>query len=157
VNGAVSYWDILEELRRPGVLDMRVSAEPPSKAGPNWSQQAVEFGRSLEGQCVEGSALIRLQSHNQFSSFPTVRAADCGVDQCAICIGDVGPDDSLMLLPCKHAYHPLCVARWLTQRAEPHTAQKQSCPLCCRRMVHSPEGFIAVDMTAQPPPSLSTS
>jgi hypothetical protein len=148
VNGAVGYWDILENLRLPGVKDMRVSAEPPSNSGPNWLQEVLEMGRSLEEKCrssEDGSSrvpMLRLQPQDHFSSLPTVRAADCGVDQCAICIDDVGPDESLVLLPCNHAYHPMCVARWLVQGAS--GSKKHSCPLCCRRMVNSPEGIMAV-------------
>jgi hypothetical protein len=146
VNGAVGYWDILEELRRPGVLDMKLSPEPPSSSGPNWSQEVTKMVEkwSFEAQGGRGAmaCMLRLQPQDHFSSLPTVRAADCGVNQCAICIDDVGPDESLLLLPCNHAYHPVCVARWLTQGAS--GSKKHSCPLCCRRLVSSPEGFVAV-------------
>jgi hypothetical protein len=148
VNGVVGFWDILEELQRPGVLHMKISAEPPSNA-PNWFQEVAEMGRSFEEKWSseeEGSRsnLLRFQPQDEFSSLPTVRAADCGVDQCAICMDDVGPDESLVLLPCKHAYHWFCVARWLTQGASQSSSKKHSCPLCCRRMVNSREGIVAV-------------
>jgi hypothetical protein len=148
VNGAVGYWDILEEVQRPGVLDMRVSAEPPSGSGPNWFREAAEMGRSFEEKWSfepqgDRSPMLRLHPQDEYSSLPTVRAADCGVDQCAICIDDVGPNDSLLLLPCNHAYHPLCVARWLTQ-GTPCGSSRHSCPLCCRRMINSREGIVAV-------------
>jgi len=149
VNGVVGFWDMLEELRRPGVHEMKVSAEPPSNSGPDWFQEVAKMGQSLEEKWsseAQGSksAMLRLQPQDQFSSLPTVRAADSGVDQCAICMDDFGPDEQIALLPCKHAYHPFCVARWLTEGASQCGSKKNSCPLCCRRMVNSREGILAV-------------
>jgi hypothetical protein len=147
VNGVMGYWNILDELRRPGVLDMKVSAEPPQNAGPNWFQEIAEMGKNLEAQGGKSSFMLRLQpqdpsTKNQFSSLPTVRAADCGVDQCAICIDDVGPDEQLVQLPCKHAFHALCAARWLTQAGRHSQGKRQCCPLCCQKVVCSPDGGI---------------
>ncbi|CAK0813257.1 unnamed protein product [Prorocentrum cordatum] len=36
VNGVRGYWRLLDELRGPGPLDVRVSTVPPPSAGPNW-------------------------------------------------------------------------------------------------------------------------
>lgn len=153
VNGVRGYWAILEELQGPGELNLRISDQPPAHAGPRWFEDIAAMGRSLEKQNRDSgsggsSFMLRLRQEGpnaacQFSSLPNVVAGECGVDQCAICIDDVGPDDSLLLLPCNHAYHPLCVARWLTQGASCGSS-KHSCPLCCRRMVNSREGIVAV-------------
>jgi hypothetical protein len=152
VNGTMGYWDIIEELQRPGVLDMKITAEPPLFAGPNWFQEITEMGKTLEAKGVEAkgdrsSFMLRLQPQepgreNGFSSLPTVRAGDCGVDQCAICIDDVAPDESLVQLPCNHAFHALCAARWLTQVGRHSQGKRQCCPLCCQKVVCSPEGGI---------------
>jgi len=146
VNGVMGYWNILEELRRPGVLDMKVSAEPPSNAGPNWFQQIADMGKVLEAQEGKSSIILRLQPQepnkkDQFSSFPSVRAGDCGVDQCAICIDDVGPDESLVQLPCRHAFHALCAARWLSEGSR-QSQKRQCCPLCCQKVVCLSDGGI---------------
>ncbi|GMH89972.1 hypothetical protein TL16_g11627 [Triparma laevis f. inornata] len=44
-------------------------------------------------------------------------------DSCPVCLEDYVPDESLKLLPCKHAFHEDCIKPWLTQ-------QQGSCPLC---------------------------
>lgn len=41
---------------------------------------------------------------------------------CSICLAEYIENDNLMMLPCRHTYHTLCVREWL----ERHT----QCPLC---------------------------
>merc|ERR1740138_1167231 len=144
VNGVKGYWDIMDELGGPGVLDITISEVPPAHAGPTWFEDIAAVGRSLEKQQDSGggveSFLLRLQQEDpnassQFSTLPNVVAGDCGVDQCAICMDDVAPDESLVQLRCKHAFHATCVARWLTQSQ----GKRQCCPLCCRTVLCSPE------------------
>ncbi|CAK0864610.1 unnamed protein product [Prorocentrum cordatum] len=145
VNGSTGYWDILGELQRPGLLSIRVSAEPPWNAGPNWFQEITEMGKTLQETTWGGNRpfMVRLEQDgagDQFSSLSTVRAGDCGVDQCAICMDDVAPDESLVQLPCRHAFHALCAARWLTQPGGHSRGKRQRCPLCCQKVVPSPGG-----------------
>lgn len=45
------------------------------------------------------------------------------LDTCAICIDDYEVGDKLMCLPCGHAFHTNCIARWLIERSA-------TCPLC---------------------------
>jgi len=149
VNGITGYWDILEELQRPGMLAMEVSTTPPDNAGPGWFEEITEMSKKLQAQGTKSSFMLRLQPRDQdqqqmFSSLPTVRAGDCGVDQCAICIDDVNPDDSLVQLPCGHAFHPLCAARWLTQGGKHSQGKRQCCPLCCRKIVSTVDGGISI-------------
>jgi len=153
VNGSTGYWDILGELQRPGLLSIRVSAEPPWNAGPNWFQEITEMGKTLQETTWGGNRpfMVRLQQDgvgDQFASLPTVRAGDCGVDQCAICMDDVAPDESLVQLPCRHAFHALCAARWLTQPGGHSRGKRQRCPLCCQKVVCSPEGVIAISSSS---------
>merc|ERR1719188_2684613 len=139
VNGISGYWLILEELRRPCVLVMKVTATPPKNAEPNWYEQIADMGRQLEAQDGQSSFMLKLQPQDgskseTFSSLPTIRAGDCGVDQCAICIDDIQPDETLVQLPCGHAFHALCAARWLTQAGKHSRGKRQCCPLCCRKV-----------------------
>jgi len=84
------------------------------------------------------------QDEKVFTSLLAVVAGTVGVDQCAICLEDVGPDEVLTEFPCKHAFHALCAARWLTQSAS-QCSKEHSCPLCCRKLVSTGEGVVAVD------------
>merc|ERR1712087_562521 len=117
---------------------MKITATPPKNADPNWYEEIADMGRNLEAQGGKSSFMLRLQPQDgskshAFSSLPTIRAGDCGVDQCAICIDEVGPDESLVQLPCKHAFHGSCTARWLSQSQ----STRKCCPLCCRKIVFS--------------------
>jgi hypothetical protein len=147
VNGVMGYWDILDEFRKPGALNMKVSGTPPENSGPNWFKEIEEMGRKFQSQGGKSSFMLRLQSRdpgahkiNNFCSFPTVRASECGIDQCAICIEDVGPDDQLVQLPCNHAFHGSCAARWLMQSGKHAQGKRQCCPLCCRKVFGTAAG-----------------
>lgn len=141
VNGVRGYWGIVEELEGPLELNLRISAQPPKRAGPTWFEDVAAMGRSLEKQRGKGgggwsSFMFPLQqegpgARSHFSSLPNVVAGDCCVDQCAICLDDVAPDETLVQLKCKHAFHPKCAARWLTQCR----GKRQCCPLCCQRVL----------------------
>jgi len=54
---------------------------------------------------------------------PAVFARDCGVTKCHVCLAELPPLTRLVQLPCRHAFHPECASRWLTQF-------NASCPLC---------------------------
>lgn len=45
------------------------------------------------------------------------------LDACAICLDDYGVGDQLRCLPCGHAFHAKCIAKWLIERSA-------TCPLC---------------------------
>jgi hypothetical protein len=141
VNGVRGYWSILEELRRPGVLALTISNSPPPNAKPSWFEDIAATGKSLQ---KKGGIQLRLEQEGSnatsFSSLPTVKAGDCGVDQCAICIDDVGPGETLVQLPCKHAYHPMCAARWLSESGTHARGKRQCCPLCCQKVTCAPDG-----------------
>ncbi|CAK0840792.1 unnamed protein product, partial [Prorocentrum cordatum] len=93
VNGARGYWAIVESLKRPGVLTLTVSDQPPPTAGPKWFEDIAAMGRSVVPQ-EDGPSADSL-----FSSLPNVVAGDGGVDQCSICLDDIGPDEVLVELP----------------------------------------------------------
>jgi hypothetical protein len=45
------------------------------------------------------------------------------LDSCSICLDDFEPGDKLHCLPCSHAFHSRCIAKWLSERSA-------TCPLC---------------------------
>lgn len=148
VNEVSGYWNMLEELRKHGPLRMKISATPPPNAKANWFEDIANIGKSLEAQGGKSSFMLRLQpqdpkAKNQtFSSLPNIRAGDCGVEQCVICLEDVAANEILVQLPCQHAFHALCAARWLTQAGRSSQGKRQCCPLCCRKVVSTPDGGI---------------
>jgi hypothetical protein len=148
-NGCKGFWAILEELDKAETLSLRISRRKPKEAGPTWFEQIATKGRALlEQEHASGSSfIVRLKqdgpdSKSMLSCLPTVVAGDCGVDQCAICIDDVGPDESLIKLPCGHAFHPICVTRWLTRSHG--KGNRQCCPLCCQKVRCSPDGHAVI-------------
>jgi hypothetical protein len=52
---------------------------------------------------------------------------DSSSSSCAICLGCIGEEDGVRILPnCKHYFHISCIDRWLL----PCTVNNSSCPLC---------------------------
>eukprot|EP00931_Biecheleriopsis_adriatica_P092685 TRINITY_DN66478_c0_g1_i1.p1 TRINITY_DN66478_c0_g1~~TRINITY_DN66478_c0_g1_i1.p1 ORF type:complete len:268 (+),score=43.09 TRINITY_DN66478_c0_g1_i1:40-804(+) len=54
---------------------------------------------------------------------PQPLARDCLLDECAICLQHFDPDQPVLELPCRHAFHLECAREWLTK-------QSRKCPLC---------------------------
>lgn len=62
--------------------------------------------------------------HSLVHSLPCVLASECpGVSRCPVCLVEFSDMESVVRLPCSHAFHPECVTRWLTQC-------KDTCPVC---------------------------
>ncbi|KAJ3362837.1 E3 ubiquitin-protein ligase rnf13 [Allomyces javanicus] len=59
--------------------------------------------------------------HTLFPLLPTNSAPL--TTTCAICLDDLVPHTTVRILPCRHAFHPLCIDPWLTTRSA-------QCPLC---------------------------
>jgi len=57
-------------------------------------------------------------------TLPRLKASECELDMCSICLHDFEEDELTTQLPCKHNFCTACIERWLTQ-------EKDSCPLCC--------------------------
>lgn len=157
VNGVTGYWSIVEELQKSGTLAMKVSTDPPNNAGANWFQEIQQAGKRMTEQASvrRNSLLVPLQpggaytDSRSFSNLPTMPAGDCDIDQCAICIGDVHPEDRLVQLPCLHLFHALCAARWLAESGKVGQGQRNRCPLCCREIASTISRQTTLDTTAQ--------
>mmetsp|Transcript_60783 Transcript_60783/g.131843 ORF Transcript_60783/g.131843 Transcript_60783/m.131843 type:complete len:221 (-) Transcript_60783:95-757(-) len=54
---------------------------------------------------------------------PCTSAGDTGTTDCQVCLCELQPLTRVARLPCRHAFHPDCISRWLTQCSG-------KCPLC---------------------------
>lgn len=50
------------------------------------------------------------------------QAKDAQDKTCSICLGTFEKDDIVMIMPCKHNFHPKCLKSWLEKT--------NSCPVC---------------------------
>ena len=48
---------------------------------------------------------------------------ECIVQDCSVCLGEVNNKCLHRTLPCKHAFHPHCIDKWLLESSD-------SCPIC---------------------------
>merc|ERR1712037_622754 len=150
VNGVEGFWNLLDAMQARGPLALQVSTEPPASAGPDWFEKITSMADAIEQSSNRGPFMLRLQpkdpssaSGSCFSTLPYVKAGTCSVDSCAICLEEFKFDEQVVQLPCKHAYHAVCAARWMTQGT---IGKAQRCPLCFRRMVCTPEGGVCAVM-----------
>lgn len=144
-NGVGGYWDMLDELSHPGKHTLRILRVPPNE---NWqgeiSRLAQAFQRDGASDVMIGlrlPACMRGDSTSEdtalqvrdFTCLRSVRACDVDVDQCCICLEALKPTARLVQLPCRHSFHNVCAARWLSQN------ERHTCPLCIRP-VFEPDG-----------------
>lgn len=60
---------------------------------------------------------------NIVERLPRVAVRDCGSSECGVCLVGLDPHARVVQLPCRHAFHPACISKWLTQC-------RNTCPLC---------------------------
>jgi hypothetical protein len=90
------------------------------------TQPEVHRTDSREYLVEEGRKMRRktLKLHCPVDDLPHKSAGECDGTECAICFEDYEDADTMVVvLPCNHAFHRLCAARWFSQGA-------RSCPLC---------------------------
>jgi len=68
------------------------------------------------------AARLELQKRTASSS-----CKGAGAEQCAVCRIEFEEVDEVVLLPCRHCYHPECISQWLQQ--------KKVCPQCNKDVV----------------------
>ncbi|CAK0906468.1 unnamed protein product, partial [Prorocentrum cordatum] len=76
-------------------------------------------------------------------TLPQHHAQDCDVTECGVCLVALEPTTRVSALPCGHAFHPHCIARWLTEC-------KNACPLCSAKICQdgaTPSGDSRLDAT----------
>mmetsp|Transcript_51951 Transcript_51951/g.121641 ORF Transcript_51951/g.121641 Transcript_51951/m.121641 type:complete len:123 (+) Transcript_51951:351-719(+) len=62
--------------------------------------------------------------HGPVDHLPHLTAGECGgASECSICLKEYVEDTRVVMLPCKHTFHPLCAASWLARG-------NRACPLC---------------------------
>eukprot|EP00434_Breviolum_minutum_P015854 symbB.v1.2.013968.t1/scaffold1004.1/size147139/3 len=88
----------------------------------------------------------KTMGRNAVDQLPSRLAKDCECTECGICLEKVGPKVMLAQLPCRHAFHPACISRWLTQC-------KSSCPLCSTALEEAPRLHPAVPRRVHEPPT----
>ena len=75
----------------------------------NYGMSIAEERKFLARQFIEANEKVYEQRSQQAS-------------ECAICQGTLEPDDTVRLLPCRHAFHTDCIDTWLERSTR--------CPTC---------------------------
>jgi hypothetical protein len=123
VNGVEEgYFQMAEELWKVGQVTIDIKRDLTKVA------HIVRTGsRSFLGEhpVIGGQRPIC----NPVDRLPKASAGEVNATECAICFDDyASPSDRVVVLPCKHCFHPVCAARWLCQGSN-------QCPLC-KQAVH---------------------
>lgn len=56
----------------------------------------------------------------------TYKRGDCVEETCSICLDDLEDGQDVMILPCRHGFHPDCISPWLKMHSE--------CPICRHKL-----------------------
>ena len=81
------------------------------------------YEETIDSETGEESCdhLARQQPNNHNTKY--IQPATHSLDACTICLDEYGVGDKLRCLPCSHAFHAKCIAKWLIERSA-------TCPLC---------------------------
>lgn len=66
----------------------------------------------------------RKKLKRMMSRLVTTASLPTSSTECSICMEDYEPDQRVMVLPCKHEFHPDCIRKWCLERPN------GNCPLC---------------------------
>jgi len=117
-----SWCAVLAELRRTTVTLVVVRPQLSPNHEREEDSPLPEF---LEAQA--SNSLDHLLPDGFMDTLPRGTAAECGVTECCICLEDLEPTEEVVLLPCKHVFHPGCAETWLTRVP---TLMCAKCPMC---------------------------
>eukprot|EP00435_Cladocopium_sp_Y103_P061412 s419_g23.t1 len=122
-----------------GRLECLITAGAVSKCGSD-SMQDYDLLNKLDERVSK-----KTMARNAVEQLPRRLAKECECTQCGICLAEVGPKVQVAQLPCRHAFHPACISRWLTQctlaewsRESLMGIRKSSCPLCSTPLDEAP-------------------
>uniref|UniRef100_A0A915HT45 RING-type domain-containing protein n=1 Tax=Romanomermis culicivorax TaxID=13658 RepID=A0A915HT45_ROMCU len=95
----------------------------------NWNtdDRVDSFEEVLEMAERVGDASVGLKS-TEIAAFTTSKVFSASAytenekEVCSVCMSDYESGDALLVLPCIHNFHKLCISRWLTN--------KPTCPIC---------------------------
>mmetsp|Transcript_22278 Transcript_22278/g.31184 ORF Transcript_22278/g.31184 Transcript_22278/m.31184 type:complete len:109 (+) Transcript_22278:152-478(+) len=74
---------------------------------------------------------IRIRLPEDTKSYETMKSHYCYNTSCVICCNPIVWDLNRKVLCCGHAYHPVCILRWLREH--------ESCPICRKVVVNVSE------------------
>ena len=99
------------------------SNSPNSLQGANRSIPSISFGKfaTVAVAMRDSGSSVNSQGRHSTTGMPGEERSSMS-NCCPICLGDYTSEDVLVLLPCNHDYHEVCISEWLLQHA--------SCPMC---------------------------
>ena len=131
-NSIVAAWNDLNSTRqiRTGTLILSVNdVNDPMQMLANLRMadtlDLVASTGDFRNLYYQAAAVKDTMPQSFLDGLPRFPARDCSTSECAICCEDVRPDEHIMQLPCRHAFHPACASKWITRHS-------RRCPLCCQ-------------------------
>ena len=123
-----NYMDDMYEIHQP-------EPEPPRRPRrPKLTPEQVEkmpIGIFDGSQLVyndEECPCVETEQEGDIEQNRCLQPAEGSLDACTICLDEYEVGDKVRCLPCGHAFHANCIARWLIER-------HATCPLCNHSMV----------------------
>jgi len=104
----------------------------PRRSRPNPNKMSTLSRRSMMIRSLPKAkyGCLRRRSDDDH----VVNKNDSSSSSCCICLGCIGEEDRVRILPnCRHYFHIACIDRWLLQC----TATDSSCPLCRATVISS--------------------
>jgi hypothetical protein len=116
VNGDTKNpWNMIDSMWQSGTFDLQVSRIPTEECKIKYE----------DNRCVLASEPCTTTGCGAgLECLPYVCVREARNDVCTVCLEDyANPDARLVQLPCKHAFHPSCIAMWFEKG-------RRRCPTC---------------------------
>jgi hypothetical protein len=116
VNGDMDNpWHMIESMWQSGSFSLQVSRKPTE--GSNFKYVDNRCVLASEPVCASGCGA-------GLECLPYVCVREASNTVCTVCFEEyTNPDARLVQLPCKHSFHPSCIAMWFEKG-------KRRCPMC---------------------------